>query len=129
MPAHSLLVTSQVRVAQGVGLGDNGNQVDTRAQTLHHLDIQRLQGVTSGSDEVQASVDTHVDLVRPAGLLLLKHVGLVLVIQEFDDGLPGVTVVDIVSEAGSINDGQTDCRMGKNQPPKLAGGKTDASNL
>lgn len=33
-----------------------------------------------------------------------------LVIQKLDDGLPGVTVVDIVAEAGGIDDGQADCR-------------------
>lgn len=93
-------------MTQGVGLGDDGDQVDTRAQTLHHLDVQRLQSVSSRADEVQAGVHTHVDLVRPTGLLLLEHVRLVLVIQEFDNGLPGVAVVDIVSEAGGINDGQ-----------------------
>lgn len=40
------------------------------------------------ADEVQAGVHTEIDLVVSAGLLLLKHVGLVLVIEEFDDGHP-----------------------------------------
>lgn len=93
-------------MAQSVGLGNNGDKVDTRTQALHHLNIKRLQGVAGGSDEVQAGMDAHIDLVSTAGLLLLEHVGLVLVIQELDDGLPGVTVVDIVAEAGGIDDGQ-----------------------
>lgn len=95
-------------MAESVGLGNNGDQVNTRAQALHHLDIKRLEGVASGSDEVQAGVNAHIDLVSAARLLLLEHVGLVLVIQELDDGLPGVTVVDIVAEAGGINDSQAD---------------------
>jgi hypothetical protein len=95
-------------VAQGIGLGDNGDQVDTRAETLHDLNVEGLESVSSGANEVQAGVHTHVDLVCPAGLLLLEHVRLVLVIQEFDDRLPGVTVVDIVSEAGGVNNGQAD---------------------
>jgi len=94
-------------VAEGVGLGDNGDQVDTGAQALHDLNVEGLQGVSSRSDEVQAGVNAHVDLVGTAGLLLLEHVGLMLVVQELDDGLPRVTVVDIVAEAGSINDSQT----------------------
>ena len=108
--AHPFLVASQVGMAQGVGLCDHGNKVDTRAQALHHLNVEGLEGVSSGSDEIQAGVHTHVDLVSAAGLLLLEHVGLVLVIQELNDGLPGVTVVDIVAEAGGINDGQANWR-------------------
>lgn len=93
-------------MAEGVGLSNNGNQVDARAQALHNLDVEGLQGVSGGADEVQTGVHTHVDLVGTAGLLLLEHVRLMLVIQELDNGLPGVTVVDVVSEAGGINNGQ-----------------------
>lgn len=93
-------------MAQGISLGDNGDQVNTRAQALHDLNVEGLESVSSGANEVQAGVHTHVDLVRPAGLLFLEHVRLVLVIQELDDRLPGVTVVDIVTEAGGINNGQ-----------------------
>lgn len=31
-----------------------------------------------------------------------------LVVKELDDGLPGVAVVDIVTEARRVNDGQAD---------------------
>lgn len=93
-------------MAQGIGLGNNGDQVNAGAEALHNLNVERLQGVSSGSDEIQASVHTHVDLLSTAGLLLLEHVGFVLVIQELDDGLPGITVVDVVTEAGGINNGQ-----------------------
>lgn len=93
-------------MTQGIGLGNNGDQVNAGAEALHNLNVERLQGVSSGSDEIQASVHTHVDLLSTAGLLLLEHVGFVLVIQELDDGLPGITVVDVVTEAGGINNGQ-----------------------
>lgn len=62
--------------------------------------------MSSWSDEVQARVDTEIDFVDTAGLLLLQHIGLVLVVKEFDNGHPGVTVVDIVAEARGINNGQ-----------------------
>ena len=106
---YSLLVPNEVGWAKGIGLSDDGNQVDTRAQPLHNFDVERLQGVSGRSDEVQASVNAHVNLVRTTGLLLLQHVRLMLVVEEFDDGLPGVTVVDVVSETGGINDRQTNC--------------------
>jgi len=32
-----------------------------------------------------------------------------LVVEELDDGLPGVTVVDVVSKTRGVNDGQTNC--------------------
>lgn len=59
------------------------------------------------ADEIQAGMDTEINLVLTAGLLLLKHVRLVLVVEELDNGLPRIAVVDIVTEAGSINDGQS----------------------
>lgn len=58
-------------------------------------------------------MDTEVDLVLTAWLLLLKHVGLVLVVEELDDGHPRVAVVDIVTEARGVDDSQTDCRPEK----------------
>jgi hypothetical protein len=53
-------------------------------------------------------MDAEVDLVAAAGLLFLQHVRLVLVVEELDDGLPRVAVVDVVAEAGRVNDGQPD---------------------
>ena len=104
---YSLLVPDEVGGAKGIGLGDDGDEVDPRTQPLHNFDVERLQGVSGGSDEVQASVNAHVNLVCTTGLLLLQHVRLMLVVEEFDDGLPRVAVVDVVSETGGINDRQT----------------------
>lgn len=83
-----MLVASQVSWAESISLRNNGNQVDSGAQSLHDLDVQRLQGVSGGSDKVQAGVNTEVDLVNTTGLLLLQHVRLMLIIQEFDDWHP-----------------------------------------
>lgn len=104
--AYPLLVPGEVGRAESVGLGDNGNQVNTGAQALHDLNVQGLQGVSSCADEIQARVDTHVNLVCSAGLLLLQHVRLMLVIQELDNRLPGIAVVDVVTKSGGINNGQ-----------------------
>lgn len=60
------------------------------------------------SDEVKACMNTEVDSVGSAWLLLLQHVGLMLIIQEFNDRHPRVAVVDVVTEARSVNDGQAD---------------------
>jgi len=68
--------------------------------------------VAGRPDEVEACVNTQIDLILPARLLLLKHVRLVLVVQELDDGHPGVLVVHVIAEAGSVNDGEADCGTG-----------------
>lgn len=64
--------------------------------------------MASGSDEIQTRMNTKVDLVGTARLLLLKHVGFVLVVQEFDDRHPRISVVHVVSETGCVNDSETD---------------------
>ena len=104
--SHSVLEFGQIHGAESVCLGHNGNEVDTRAKTLHDLDIQWLQSMTSGSDKVEASVYAKVDLLGTARLLFLKHVGLMLIVKELDDGLPGIPVVDIVAKSRGIDDGQ-----------------------
>ena len=50
-------------------------------------------------------MNSKVRLVGPQRLLLLSHICLMLVVDEVDDGRPRVAVVDIVTEAGGVNDG------------------------
>lgn len=64
--------------------------------------------MASRADEVKAGMDTKVDLVLAAGLLLLKHVRLMLVVEELDNGHPRITVVNVVAESGCIDNGQSD---------------------
>ena len=37
------------------------------------------------SDEIKAGMDSEINLVHSAWLLLLQHVGFVLVVEEFDN--------------------------------------------
>lgn len=78
----------QICRAKGICLSNDGNEIDSRAQAFHDFDVQRLQGVASGSDEVEAGMYSQIDLVDPTGLLLLQHVGLVLVIKKLDNRHP-----------------------------------------
>jgi hypothetical protein len=105
---NPLLELLEVRGAESVCLGDDGNKVNTRAQPLHNLNVEGLKSVTSGANEVQAGVDAEIDLVLTARLLLLKHVGLVLVVEELDNGHPGIAVVDVVTESRCVDNGQAD---------------------
>jgi hypothetical protein len=106
--AHPRLELGQICRAEGVGLGNDWDEVDARAQALHDLDIEGLERVAGGADEVQAGVHAEVDLVLATRLLLLEHIRLMLVVEELDDGHPRVTVVDIVAEARGVDDGQAD---------------------
>lgn len=105
---NSLLELGQVGRAESISLGDNRDQVNARTEALHDLNIERLEGVAGRADKVQAGMDTEINLVLTAGLLLLEHVRLVLVVEELDDGHPRVAVVDIVAESGGIDNGQSD---------------------
>jgi hypothetical protein len=71
---YSRLELEEVIGAKCVCFCDNGNEVDAAGQTLHDLDVERLQAVTSGADEVETSVDAQVDALATARLLLLEHV-------------------------------------------------------
>jgi len=64
--------------------------------------------VTSRPDKVKASMNTKVNLVGTAGLLLLEHVRFMLVVQELNDWHPRITVVDIISETGCVDDSEAD---------------------
>lgn len=67
--------------------------------------------MTGRADKVQASMNAHVDLPCTSRLLFLDHVTLVLIIQEFDDWNPAVSVVHIVSKTGSVDDSQLDLKV------------------
>lgn len=67
--------------------------------------------VSSGSDEVQATMNPEVGLILALRLLFLSHVGLVLVIDEIDDWGPRVTVVDIVPESRGVDDSELDFEL------------------
>ncbi|KAI3485853.1 hypothetical protein L1887_50651 [Cichorium endivia] len=104
--ADALLERRQIRLRQRVRLGHHGDEVDARAQTLHRLNVERLERVAGGADEVEACVDAQVGLFASLGLLLLTHVQLVLVVDKVDDGRPRVAVVDVVAKAGRVDDGE-----------------------
>lgn len=43
--AYALLKDGEVMLREGVGLCDDGNKIDARAQALHHLDIKRRKPI------------------------------------------------------------------------------------
>jgi len=87
---YSLLEGSDFLAGHGVALGDDGDQVDLVVESLHELDVERLEGVTGGCNKVQAGVDTGVsDLAAVDSVLLLK-VCIETALNGSQDGLPAI---------------------------------------
>lgn len=75
-------------------------------QLLHDLYIQRLQRVAGGLDEEDDGVDAIVDDVHAVHLVLLVKVGVESLLNVLNNGFPRFVVVDEVTKAGRVNDGQ-----------------------
>lgn len=54
---------------------------------------------------------TEVNLLMTLGLLLLTHIRLVLVVDEFYNREPRVTVVDVVTESRGVDDCELDLKL------------------
>lgn len=91
---------------QGVGFGDKRDDVDFVVESLHELDVQRLQTVSRGRYEVQAAVHSvvrHRSAVHPR--LGVQEI-LAFAVDVVDDRLPAVAVVHGVSEPRRVHDGE-----------------------
>lgn len=72
-------------------------------ELLHHLNVDGLQGVASGLDEVDNGVDAVVDNVHAVDLVLSIQVGVKALLNVLDNGVPGLIVVDEVAKAGCVD--------------------------
>ena len=105
---YPLLEVINLIVRDCVSLGNNGDQIDLGVQLLHDLNIERLEGVASGLDEVANSVDTVVDNVHAIDLVLGIKVGVESLLNVLNNGVPRFVVVDEITETGCVNNGQTE---------------------
>lgn len=105
--SDSVLESLTLLQSQSVGLCNDGDDIDNLAQLLQDDDIDGLESVTSGLDEVQAAVDAGVlDVAVALGCELLAQVGRVLVLDVLDDGVPASVVVDQVAVSRSVDNVQ-----------------------
>lgn len=95
-------------VGQGVGLGDDGNQIHPRVESAHDFDVEGLQGVAGRLDEVDAGMDPIVNNVHAVDLVLGVEVGIVAELNVFHNWAPRIIVVDKVSKARGVNDGEAE---------------------
>lgn len=112
LKTYSRLESSDLLVCQSIGLGNDGNQVDLGVETLHDLNIERLQGVAGWLNEEDASVDAVVHDVHPVDLVLSIQVSIEALLDVVRDWPPGLVIVDEVTEARGINNGQSQTNAG-----------------
>jgi hypothetical protein len=109
-PRHSktypLLEHGNLFVGQGVGLGDNGDEIDFGMESSHNLNIQGLERVTGGLDEVHASVDAVIDNVHAINLVLRIEIRNEASLDVIHDGAPRLVIVDKVTETRGVDDSQ-----------------------
>ena len=101
-----MLEQGNLLVRKGVSLGNHWNQVDLGVQAAHDLNVERLQGVAGGLDEVDARVDTVVNDVGTVDLVFGLQVGIVSLLNVLDNGAPRVIVVHKVTKPGRVDHGQ-----------------------
>lgn len=106
--AYSLFEGDDLLICESIGLGDNRDQVDLGVQSTHDLNVERLERVTSGLNEVHAGMDTVVDDVHAIDLVLGIKISIEALLDVLDDGAPGLVVVDEITETGSIDDIQSE---------------------
>ena len=94
-------------VSEGVGLGNDGNQVDLGVKTAHDLDIQWLQRVAGWLNEVDAGMNAVVHNVHAVDLVLGIEVRIEARLDVLDNWTPRSIIVDKVAEARSVNNSQT----------------------
>lgn len=76
-------------------------------EALHDLNVERLQRVASWLDEEDTCVDTVVHNVHPVDLVLGIKVSIEALLDVIRNRPPGLVIVDKVTEARGINNGQT----------------------
>lgn len=86
--AYSLLEQGHFFVGQGVGLGDDRNQVDLGVQPAHDFDIQRLQRVACRLNKVDTGMNSVVDNIHSVDLVLRLEVCIVSLLNIFHNWPP-----------------------------------------
>ena len=103
---YSLLERRHFIVGQRICLGDDGNQIDLGVKATHDLDVEWLQRVASRLDEVHASMNSVIHDVHSVDFVLSFQVGIESLFDVLHNWSPRVVIVDEVSKAWRINDGQ-----------------------
>jgi hypothetical protein len=105
---YSLLELGDLLISQSISLGNDWDQVDLGVQTAHDLNVERLKGVTSRLDEVDASMNAVVNDIHSVDLILRLEVCIESLLNVLNDWTPGVIIVNEVAKAGGVDDCQSE---------------------
>ena len=104
----ALLEFQPLLESQGIGLGDDRNDIDNVGKLLQDDDVDGLQRVTGRLDEEQAAVDPGVlDIALALRSKFLPKVGGVLILDVLDDGIPATVVVNQITVAWGVDNVQS----------------------
>lgn len=103
---HSGLEVCNLLIGERIRLGNDGDQVDLGVEAAHNLDVEGLEGVAGRLDKENTGMNSVINNVHSVDLVLGIEVGIVTLLNVFDDRAPGLVVVDEVTEAGGIDNGQ-----------------------
>ncbi|CAN8016817.1 unnamed protein product [Ixodes persulcatus] len=116
LTTHLPLETHDLLLGECVRLGNDGHNVDFVVEHLHELDVQGLEPVAEGRDEVEAAVHPVVRDVASVQPTLVAQEALKLVLNVLDDRLEAaaestgdvpIRVIDGVPKARCIHHGKT----------------------
>ena len=94
--------------SQGVGLGNDGDNIDNVGKLLQDNDVDGFQRVARRLDEEQAAVNPGVlDVALALRGEFLAEVGGVLILDIFDDRIPAAVVVNQITVAWGVDDVQS----------------------
>lgn len=90
---------------QRVAFGNNRNNISYFRQSLQDNEIYRLEAVPSRLDEEQNTMDSSVgQILLSLGSKLLSQVVAMLILDIFDNGIPALFIIDLISVSWSIDD-------------------------
>lgn len=102
--SHPLLECENLLVCQGVGFCDDRNEIDLGVKTLHHLNVQRFERMTSGLDKIDACVYPVVDDSGSVDLAFRIKIGIKAIVDIINDCTPRLIIVDEFPKPWSIDD-------------------------
>lgn len=105
---YSILESLSLLESKGIGLGDDGDDVDSLTELLQDDNVDWFEGVASGLNEVKTAVDPGIlDVAVALSSELLAQVCRVLVLDVFHDRIPAAVVVHEITVTRGVDDVQT----------------------
>jgi hypothetical protein len=101
------LESDDLLISHGISLGNDRDQVDLGMQSAHDFDVQWLQSMTRGLDEVHAGVNSVVNDVHTIDFVLSIQVSIEALLNVIHNWPPRLIIVNEITKTRGINNSQT----------------------